>query len=172
MYYTCKYASPLGGMTLASDGKNLTGLWFDGQKYFADDLPAQHEESELPVFAQTKRWLDIYFAGEEPRFTPPLSMGGISPFRRRVWEIMRTIPYGHTSTYGKIASQIAAETGKRVCAQAVGGAVGHNGIALIIPCHRVLGAGGGMTGYAGGIDKKIALLQLEGADVFNGKGKM
>lgn len=79
MYYTCKYVSPLGGMTLASDGKNLTGLWFDGQKYFADDLPAQHEESELPVFAQTKRWLDIYFAGEEPRFTPPLSMGGISP---------------------------------------------------------------------------------------------
>lgn len=172
MYYTCKYASPLGGMTLASDGKNLTGLWFDGQKYFADDLPAQHEESELPVFAQTKRWLDIYFAGEEPRFTPPLSMGGVSPFRRRVWEIMLAIPYGHTSTYGKIAAQIAAETGKRVCARAVGGAVGHNGIALIIPCHRVLGAGGGMTGYAGGIDKKIALLQLEGADVFNGKSKI
>ena len=172
MYYTCKYTSPLGGMTLASDGKNLTGLWFDGQKYFADDLPAQQEEGELPVFAQTKRWLDIYFAGKEPGFTPPLSMGGISPFRRRVWEIMRTIPYGHTSTYGKIAAQIAAETGKRVCAQAVGGAVGHNSIALIIPCHRVLGAGGGMTGYAGGIDKKIALLQLEGADVFSGKRKM
>ena len=172
MYYTCKYASPLGGMTLASDGKNLTGLWFDGQKYFASNLPAQQEEGELPVFAQTKRWLDIYFAGKEPGFTPPLSMGGISPFRRRVWEIMRTIPYGHTSTYGKIAAQIAAETGKRVCAQAVGRAVGHNSIALIIPCHRVLGAGGGMTGYAGGIDKKIALLQLEGADVFNGKGKM
>ena len=172
MYYTCKYVSPLGGMTLASDGKNLTGLWFDGQKYFADDLPAQHEESELPVFAQTKRWLDIYFAGKEPCFTPPLSMGGVSPFRRRVWEIMLAIPYGHTSTYGKIAAQIAAETGKRACAQAVGGAVGHNSIALIIPCHRVLGAGGSMTGYAGGIDKKIALLQLEGADVFNGKGKM
>ena len=85
---------------------------------------------------------------------------------------MLAIPYGHTSTYGKIASQIAAETGKRACAQAVGGAVGHNSIALIIPCHRVLGAGGSMTGYAGGIDKKIALLQLEGADVFNGKGKM
>ena len=172
MYYTCKYVSPLGGMTLASDGKNLTGLWFDGQKYFADDLPAQHEESELPVFAQTKRWLDIYFTGKEPGFTPPLSMGGISPFRRRVWEIMRTIPYGHTSTYGKIAAQIAAETGKRVCAQAVGGAVGHNSIALIIPCHRVLGAGGGMTGYAGGIDKKIALLQLEGAELTDGKYKM
>lgn len=172
MYYICKYVSPLGGMTLASDGKNLTGLWFDGQKYFAAALPAQYEERELQVFAQTKRWLDIYFTGEEPRFTPPLSMGGVSPFRRRVWEIMRTIPYGHTSTYGKIASQIAAETGKRVCAQAVGGAVGHNGIALIIPCHRVLGAGGSMTGYAGGIDKKIALLQLEGAELTDGKYKM
>ena len=133
MYYTCKYVSPLGGMTLASDGKNLTGLWFDGQKYFADDLPAQHEESELPVFAQTKRWLDIYFAGEEPRFTPPLSMGGVSPFRRRVWEIMLAIPYGHTSTYGKIAAQIAAETGKRVCAQAVGGAVGTTALRSSFP---------------------------------------
>lgn len=172
MYYTCKYVSPLGGMTLASDGKNLTGLWFDGQKYFAGNLPAQHDEQDLPVFAQTKRWLDIYFAGKEPCFTPPLSMGGISPFRRRVWEIMLAIPYGHTSTYGKIASQIAAETGKRVCAQAVGGAVGHNSIALIIPCHRVLGAGGVMTGYAGGIDKKIALLQLEGAELTDGKYKM
>ena len=172
MYYTCKYVSPLGGMTLASVGNNLSGLWFDGQKYVAATLPTQYEERELQVFAQTKRWLDIYFTGKEPCFTPPLSMGGVSPFRRRVWEIMRTIPYGHTSTYGKIASQIAAETGKRVSARAVGGAVGHNGIALIIPCHRVLGADGGMTGYAGGIDKKIALLQLEGADVFNGKGKM
>lgn len=172
MYYICKYVSPLGGMTLASDGKNLTGLWFDGQKYFAAALPAQYEERELQVFAQTKRWLDIYFTGKEPCFTPPLSMGGVSPFRKRVWEIMRTIPYGHTSTYGKIASQIAAETGKRVCAQAVGGAVGHNGIALIIPCHRVLGAGGSMTGYAGGIDKKIALLQLEGAELTGGKYKM
>lgn len=172
MYYICKYVSPLGGMTLASDGKNLTGLWFDGQKYFAAALPAQYEERELQVFAQTKRWLDIYFTGKEPCFTPPLSMGGVSPFRKRVWEIMRTIPYGHTSTYGKIASQIAAETGKRVCAQAVGGAVGHNGIALIIPCHRVLGAGGSMTGYAGGIDKKIALLQLEGAELTDGKYKM
>lgn len=172
MYYICKYVSPLGGMTLASDGKNLTGLWFDGQKYFAAALPAQYEERELQVFAQTKRWLDIYFTGKEPCFTPPLSMGGVSPFRKRVWEIMRTIPYGHTSTYGKIASQIAAETGKRVSAQAVGGAVGHNGIALIIPCHRVLGAGGSMTGYAGGIDKKIALLQLEGAELTDGKYKM
>lgn len=172
MYYICKYVSPLGGMTLASDGKNLTGLWFDGQKYFAAALPAQYEERELQVFAQTKRWLDIYFTGKEPCFTPPLSMGGVSPFRKRVWEIMCTIPYGHTSTYGKIASQIAAETGKRVSAQAVGGAVGHNGIALIIPCHRVLGAGGSMTGYAGGIDKKIALLQLEGAELTDGKYKM
>ena len=96
MYYICKYSSPLGGITLASDGENLTGLWFDGQKYFADNLPEQYEEQDLPVFAQAKRWLDIYFSGREPDFTPPLSMTGISPFRRRVWEIMLTIPYGRT----------------------------------------------------------------------------
>lgn len=121
MYYTCKYGSPLGGITLASDGENLTGLWFDGQKYFADNLPEQYEEQDLPVFAQAKRWLDIYFSGREPDFTPPLSLTGISSFRRRVWGIMLTIPYGRTSTYGEIAAQIAAETGKRVSAQAVAG---------------------------------------------------
>ena len=165
MYYICKYGSPLGGITLASDGENLTGLWFDGQKYFADNLPEQYEEQDLPVFAQAKQWLDVYFSGREPDFTPPLSMTGISPFRRRVWEIMLTIPYGRTSTYGEIAAQIAAETGKRVSAQAVGGAVGHNSISLIIPCHRVVGTSGSITGYAGGVDKKIALLKMEGADI-------
>ena len=165
MYYTCKYGSPLGGITLASDGENLTGLWFDGQKYFADNLPEQYEEQDLPVFAQAKRWLDIYFSGREPDFTPPLSLTGISSFRRRVWGIMLTIPYGRTSTYGEIAAQIAAVTGKRGSAQAVGGAVGHNSISLIIPCHRVVGASGSITGYAGGVDKKIALLKMEGADL-------
>ena len=161
MYYTCKYGSPLGGITLAGEGENLTGLWFDGQKYFADYLPKQHEERDLPVFVQVKRWLDIYFSGREPDFTPPLSMIGISPFRRRVWEIMLTIPYGRTSTYGEIAAQIAAETGKLVSAQAVGGAVGHNSISLIIPCHRVVGADGSLTGYAGGLECKRTLLDLE-----------
>ncbi len=150
---------------MAGSGQALAGLWLDGQKYFADTLPRGNEEKELPVFAQTKKWLDIYFTGKAPDFTPPLSMEGISPFRRRVWEIMLTIPFGQTMTYGNIAKLIEKETGKRVSAQAVGGAVGHNSISIIIPCHRVVGAGGSLTGYAGGIDKKIALLKNEGADV-------
>ena len=165
MYYICKYVSLLGGITLASDGEKLTGLWFDGQKHFADNLPEQYEEKDLPIFAQTKQWLDIYFSGKEPDFTPPLSLTGISPFRKRVWEIMLTIPYGRTSTYGEIAKQIAAETGKRISAQAVGGAVGHNSISLIIPCHRVVGKSGSLTGYAGGVNKKVALLKMEGTDL-------
>ena len=165
MYYICKYVSPLGGITLASDGENLTGLWFDGQKYFADNMPEQNEEHDLPIFAQTKQWLDIYFSGKEPDFTPPLSLTGISPFRKRVWEILLTIPYGRTSTYGEIAKQIAAETGKHISAQAVGGAVGHNSISLIIPCHRVVGASGSLTGYAGGVNKKLTLLKMEGTDL-------
>lgn len=150
---------------MAGSGQALTGLWLDGQKYFADTLLCGKEENELPVFAQTKKWLDIYFTGKAPDFTPPLSMEGISPFRRRVWEIMLTIPFGQTMTYGNIAKLIEKETGKRVSAQAAGGAVGHNCISIIIPCHRVVGTGGNLTGYAGGIDKKIALLKNEGADV-------
>ena len=150
---------------MAGSGQALAGLWLDGQKYFADALLSGKEENELPVFAQTKKWLDIYFTGKAPDFTPPLSMEGISPFRRRVWEIMLTIPFGQTITYGNIARLIEKETGKRVSAQAAGGAVGHNCISIIIPCHRVVGTGGNLTGYAGGIDKKIALLKNEGADV-------
>lgn len=165
MFYISKYKSPVGEITLASNGEKLTGLWFDGQKNFADTLPENYEEKDLPVFEQTKKWLDIYFSGKAPDFTPPLDMGGISPFRKRVWEIMLEIPFGQTSTYRKIAKQIAEETGKKVSGQAVGGAVGHNSISLVIPCHRVVGTNGGLTGYAGGIDKKIKLLRLEGVDV-------
>lgn len=165
MFFISKYKSPVGEITIASNGEKLTGLWFDGQKNFADTLPENYEEKDLPVFEQTKKWLDIYFSGKAPDFTPPLDMGGISPFRKRVWEIMLEIPFGQTSTYGKIAKQIAEETGKKVSAQAVGGAVGHNSISLVIPCHRVVGTNGGLTGYAGGIDKKIKLLRLEGVDV-------
>ena len=150
---------------MAGSGQALAGLWLDGQKYFADALLSGKEEKELPVFAQTKKWLDIYFTGKAPDFTPPLSMEGISPFRRRVWEIMLTIPFGQTMTYGNIAKLIEEETGKRVSAQAAGGAVGHNPISIIIPCHRVVGANGSLTGYAGGIEKKIRLLELEGADM-------
>ena len=164
MQYITHYQSPLGGITISSDGTSLTGLWFDGQKYFASTLGADYKEENLPVFTEVKRWLDIYFSGREPDFTPPLALNG-SPFRMAVWQILQSIPYGQTITYGAIAKQLAMQTGKtRISAQAVGGAVGHNPISIIVPCHRVVGAGGSLTGYAGGIDKKVQLLGLEGID--------
>ena len=164
MTYRASYLSPLGAITLASDGEALTGLWFDGQKYFGSTLPQQAETGDCPVFTQTKRWLDSYFAGEKPDFAPPLHWAA-TPFRRAVWEILLTIPYGCTTTYGQIAAQLADRMGKPQSAQAVGGAVGHNPISLIVPCHRVVGADGSLTGYAGGIDRKVKLLALEGADM-------
>lgn len=167
MQYTSKYNSKLGEILLASDGEKLTGLWFAGQKYFADNLGKENVEQDLPIFKHTKKWLDIYFSGEKPSFVPPLSFDGISSFRKRVWEIMLEIPFGKTSTYGAIAKQIECETGKRVSARAVGGAVGHNSISIIIPCHRVLGVNASLTGYAGGLDRKVELLKLEGIDVLN-----
>lgn len=165
MEYIHHYDSPLGGITIASDGKALTGLWFDGQKYFAEGLGQDIREKNLSVFDQTVQWLDIYFSGKEPGFTPPLNMK-TTPFRKAVWEILLTIPFGQTMTYGKIAEKIARQNGlARMSAQAVGGAVGHNAISLIIPCHRVVGANGSLTGYAGGIDKKMKLLTLEQVDM-------
>ena len=165
MDFIWHYDSPLGGITLASEGTALAGLWFDGQKYFADTLARQHEERMLPVFGETIEWLDVYFGGVEPDFTPPLSMR-CSVFRRDVWEVMLAIPYGKTMTYGEIAAAIARRRGlARVSAQAVGGAVGHNAISLVIPCHRVVGANGSLTGYAGGMEKKLKLLQMEHADL-------
>lgn len=161
MDYISHYNSPLGGITLASDGEALTGLWFDGQKFFGDTLQPQCWEADLPVFQETRRWLDIYFSGRDPGFIPKLRLRG-TPFRKAVWEILLTIPFGKTMTYGEIAARIASAKGlRKMSAQAVGGAVGHNPISLIIPCHRVLGAGGTLTGYAGSLDKKIRLLQLE-----------
>ena len=165
MVYTCHYESPLGGILLAADEVGLTGLWFDGQKYFARDLPAEHTERNTPLLLKAGRWLDIYFTGREPDFMPPLHPVG-SAFRQSVWEILLQIPYGQTTTYGEIARQLTEQKGGvRVSAQAVGGAVGHNEISIIIPCHRVVGTGGSLTGYAGGIDKKIKLLELEHADM-------
>lgn len=165
MQYTQKYDSPLGGILLASDGKALTGLWFDGQKYFGSTLAAQREQKLLPVFEETARWLDLYFSGQEPDFTPPLSLQQASSFRREVWEIMLTIPYGQTMTYKAIAAELARRRGvENMSAHAVSGAVSHNPISLIIPCHRVVGTNGSLTGYAGGIDKKVRLLTLENAD--------
>ena len=165
MTYTSHVHSPLGDITLCSDGAALTGLWFDGQKYFAVTLAKEHEEKMLPVFEETDRWLDIYFQGKEPDFMPALHPVG-TEFQCAVWEILRRIPYGRTITYGEIAGQLAAQRGvKKMSAQAVGGAVGHNKISIIIPCHRVVGSNGSLTGYAGGIDKKIALLKLEKTDM-------
>ncbi len=165
MDYTYHYTSPLGGITLASDGKFLTGLCFDGQKHFADTLSVENSEAELPIFEQTISWLDIYFSGNNPDFTLPLRMR-TTPFGKAVWKIMMTIPYGETMNYSKIADRIAKQKGiERMSAQAVGGAVGRNSISLIIPCHRVVGTNGSLTGYAGGIDKKIKLLTLEKADL-------
>ena len=165
MTYTQHYDSPLGGILLAADDVGLTGLWFDGQKYFARGLSNERIEQETSVLAEAKRWLDIYFTGKEPDFTPPLHPIG-SAFRRSVWEILLQIPYGQTTTYGEIARQLAKKQGlERMSAQAVGGAVGHNEISIIIPCHRVVGADGSLTGYAGGIGKKEKLLELERADM-------
>ena len=150
---------------MGSDGEHLTGLWFDGQKYFGDTLEEKTEEKQLPVFEETTNWLDLYFSGREPGFTPPLAVND-TPFRRAVWDILLNIPYGRTMTYGDIARQLAKARGKAsVSAQAVGGAVGHNPISLIIPCHRVVGADGGLTGYAAGVDKKEKLLALEKGDL-------
>lgn len=167
MEYLNHYVSPLGRITLAGDENALTGLWFDGQKHYAATLERNSLEKELPIFEVAKRWLEIYFNGFEPDFVPALNPK-IFGFRREVWETLLTIPYGQVVTYGEIAERIAARRGtQRMSAQAVGGAVGRNPIALIVPCHRVIGAKGKLGGYAGGIDKKQKLLALEG--VFIGK---
>ena len=170
----CSYDSPLGGICLAADALGLTGLWFDGEKYFGSNLPANPVRQETEILTESKRWLDVYFSGREPDFLPPLHPIG-SPFRRAVWDLLLQIPYGQTTTYGALARQLAAQQGRAaMSAQAVGGAVGHNEISILIPCHRVVGTNGSLTGYAGGIDKKIKLLKHEGADMFGlfvpGKG--
>ncbi len=165
MQYTSAYDSPLGKILLAADDIGLIGLWFEGEKYYAGGLSSEHEERETPALQQTKEWLDIYFSGQEPDFLPPLHMEG-SPFRLSVWKLLQQIPYGTTVTYGDLAKAIAREKGlDHMSAQAVGGAVGHNELSIIVPCHRVVGTNGSLTGYAGGIDKKKRLLTLEGVDM-------
>lgn len=165
MTYTKYYDSPLGRMLMAADGAALTGLWFEGQKHFARTLAEQRAEGDLPVFAETAAWLDRYFAGRNPGPVPPLSLHG-SEFRLAVWDALVAIPYGTVRTYGDITRRIASERGlSRMSARAVGGAVAHNPISVIVPCHRVVGAGGSLTGYAGGIARKQALLRLEGVDL-------
>lgn len=159
--YTFAYVSPLGEITLASDGQALAGLWFSKAKYFGSTLNPNHTQKELPIFRQTAQWLDCYFDGNIPDFTPPLSLIG-SPFRLEVWDILLQIPYGQTVTYGDIGAMLARKNGTgTMSAQAVGGAVGHNPISLIVPCHRVIGRNGSLTGYAGGVERKEQLLKLE-----------
>lgn len=161
MSYICHVITPLGAITLASDGTSLTGLWFDGQKYFGSTLTGTPSEQRLPVFEETERWLRDYFSGKMPGALPPLDLHG-TVFQLAVWEILRTIPYGETVTYGKIADILAAQQGRQhLSAQAVGNAVGHNPISILIPCHRVIGVNGSLTGYAGGMERKKALLELE-----------
>ena len=163
--FTQHYTSPLGGMLLAADERGLTGLWFDGQKYFGGHLPAAHTERQTPILAQTKRWLDLYFTGKKPDFLPPLHPDG-SAFRQAVWALLLQIPYGQATTSGALAGELARQRGlTHFAAQAVGGAVGHNRVSIIIPCHRVVGSGGSLTGYAGGLENKIKLLELESADL-------
>ncbi len=165
MTFIQHYDSPLGGILLAADEIGLTGLWFDGQKYFARDLPTERIDRDTPILSEARHWLDIYFTGKEPDFLPPLHPMG-SAFRQSVWEILLRIPYGQTTTYGEIARQLAEKKGlSQMSAQAVGGAVGHNEISIIIPCHRVVGTNGSLTGYAGGIDRKVKLLELEHTDM-------
>ena len=162
MNYISHYNSPLGSITLASDGYALIGLWFDGQKHLGTTLGDEYQEKPLPVFDRTAAWLDIYFDGRIPDFTPKIALND-TDFRREVWDILLTIPYGHTITYGEIAAIIAQKRGAAsISAQAVGGAVGRNPISIIVPCHRVIGSNGSLTGYAGGLERKAALLKMEG----------
>lgn len=162
MEYIWKVKSPLGKMTMASDGEQLTGLWIAGQKYYGAALSEKTVEKRLPIFEQTSLWLERYFAGKRPEIGElPLKPEG-TVFRQQVWEILCEIPYGETITYGEIAKRLEKEQKKRMSAQAVGGAVGHNPISVIIPCHRVIGSDGSLTGYAGGIELKRRLLVHEG----------
>ena len=161
MVFTQRYASPLGGLLLAADEQGLIGLWFDGARHFAANLPEAREEKRTPILDEAARWLDDYFSGGQPDFTPPLHLIG-SAFRLRVWARLLEIPYGQTTTYGALAKRLG---GVCMSAQAVGRAVGHNPISIIVPCHRVVGANGSLTGYAGGLDRKIRLLEIEQTDM-------
>lgn len=161
--YLTTVDSPLGKLTLASDGEHLTGLWMEGQKYYGGTLKHETEEREVPVFDLTRAWLEKYFAHADPGPMPPLAPEG-GGFRQAVWQRLLAIPMGQTTTYGQITQELVAQ-GRRAAAQAVGGAVGHNPISILIPCHRVVGATGSLTGYAGGISKKLWLLEHEGVDV-------
>lgn len=164
MYYSTTYSSPIGMITLACEGDKLVGLWMEGQKYFGDTIPEKMvKKNDTSIFMKTKMWLDRYFAGKKPEILelPLAPIGG--DFRRGVWNILCEIPYGEVITYGDIAKKMAMKMKKQsMSSQAVGGAVGHNPISIIIPCHRVVGSNGSVTGYSGGVNTKVKLLELEG----------
>lgn len=163
IYWSAEYASPVGRLTLACDGERLTGLWIDGQKYFGGTVPRAMEPKDLPILVQAREWLDRYFAGEKPDIQKlPLAPAG-TLFQQTVWKLLREIPYGEVVTYGALAQKLAAQLGRQTSGRAVGGAVGRNPISIIIPCHRVIGADGSLTGYAGGTGRKRWLLEHEGA---------
>ncbi|MCL2508310.1 MAG: methylated-DNA--[protein]-cysteine S-methyltransferase [Oscillospiraceae bacterium] len=167
MYYSTTYSSPIGTITLACHNDNLVGLWTNGQKYHGDTIPeAMIENNDIPIFGAVKKWLDRYFTGEQPDISelPLAPIGG--EFRQGVWKILCEIPYGKVITYGDIAKRIAMKMGKEsMSSQAVGGAVGHNPISIIIPCHRVVGSNGSLTGFSGGVGMKVKLLELESVDM-------
>ena len=167
MLYINHYQSPLGAMTMSSNGEALTGLWFDCSQQnnsFLQGMKREKANYHSTIFDEAEEWLNIYFTGRTPDFMPNISLDG-TEFQKTVWDILLSIPYGGIITYGEIADKIAKARGiKRMSAQAVGGAVSHNPISLIVPCHRVVGRNGKLTGYAGGIDNKLRLLRLEGVD--------
>lgn len=160
MVFLWKYMSPLGQITMAGREDVLVGLWFEGQKHFASTLGPDAAEGWLPVFGETCRWLDIYFSGSEPGFVPRIDLCG-TPFREAVWKELLAVPYGETISYGELGRRITWTKEHPISPRAVGGAVGHNPISLIVPCHRVIGSDGRLTGYAGGLDLKASLLKLE-----------
>lgn len=162
MVYIHSCPSPLGSITLSSDGEALTGLWFEGQTHFGSTLSGGEEDKPLPLFDRTEEWLKDYFSGRDPGAAPPLAPKG-TPFQRAVWQLLLDIPYGDTVTYGRLSQRLAERMGRKsMSPQAVGGAVGRNPISILIPCHRVVGSGGSLTGYAGGLERKILLLKREG----------
>ena len=155
MQYCDTYASPLGEIILTCDGEHLTAVFFAGQKYADVYLSQDAVQESYPVLEKTKAWLDQYFRGNIPEKLPPMKLDG-TVFQQRVWDLLLEIPYGETVTYGNLAKKLNCRS-----AQAVGGAVGRNPISILVPCHRVMGANGKLTGYAGGVPKKEALLKLE-----------
>ncbi|MBD5414122.1 MAG: methylated-DNA--[protein]-cysteine S-methyltransferase [Treponema sp.] len=162
MHYTSMYISPVGEMLLAADETSIVGAWFKDGKHYARCLDKENEQKETPIIKEGKYWLDSYFQGKNPGFEPPIRLLG-TPFQVEVWNLLRKIPYGETTTYKEIARCIAERRGlKKMSARAVGTAIGKNNISLIVPCHRVVGANNSLAGYAGGIDKKIYFLKLEG----------